>query len=77
MRVWLKQLRLGKQMTEKQVADKACIAQPFYHNIEAGSKNPSPQTAKKIAEVLGFDWTRFFNEMDNDSEPGESVEKAV
>lgn len=76
MRTWLKQLRLDRNLTEQQIADRACIAQPFYHNIEAGNKNPSPRTAKRIAEALGFDWTRFFDEKNNDSEP-KDVEKVV
>lgn len=72
MRKWLKDIRLVCKKTEKQVADAANIAQPFYHCIEAGMKNPSPQTAKRIAGVLDFDWTRFYE----DKADGET-EKAV
>lgn len=60
MRNWLRQIRLLKNMTESKVAAAAGIAQPFYHNIEVGRKNPSIRTAKAIAKVLGFDWTLFF-----------------
>lgn len=38
------------------------IAQPSYFNIEAGKRRPSVPVAKKIAAVLGFDWTRFYEE---------------
>lgn len=60
MRTWLRQIRLLKNMTELEVANAAGIAQPFYHNIEFGIKNPSIKTAKAIAKALGFDWTLFF-----------------
>ncbi len=38
------------------------IAQSYYCDIEKGNKKPSVSTAKKIAFVLDFDWTKFFNE---------------
>ncbi len=61
MREWLRAIRVGKNLRQKQVAEAAQITQPSYHNIECGSRSPSVETAKKIAEFLGFDWTRFFN----------------
>jgi len=30
--------------------------------IENGNANPSVKVAKKIAAVLGFDWTRFYED---------------
>ena len=60
MREWLRKKRIEKNLSELEVARRAGIAQPFYHNIEMGIKNPSVDTAKKIAAVLGFNWTLFF-----------------
>lgn len=60
MRAWLRDIRLEKGFSEAKVAKLAGIAQPFYHNIEMGKKNPSVMTAKKIAEILAFPWTDFF-----------------
>lgn len=60
MRTWLRQIRTLRGMTEAEVAMAAGIAQPFYHNIEMGNKNPSVKTAKRIAKALGFDWNLFF-----------------
>ena len=71
MREWLREIRTAKRMSEQQVADNAGIAQPFYHNIEVGQKNPSTNTAKRIGAVLDFDWTRFFDDDPDD------VNKAV
>lgn len=60
MRNWLRQLRLIRGKTEKQVAESAGISQPFYHYVETGQKTPSPDVAQAIADALGFDWTLFF-----------------
>lgn len=73
----LAELRSNKQLSQQNVADAVGITRAAYTNIESGKRRPSPRTAKRIAEALGFDWTRFFDERDNDSEPGEDVEKAV
>ena len=36
--------------------------------IENGNANPSVKVAKKIAAVLGFDWTMFFEDDSNDEQ---------
>lgn len=61
-RVWLINLRAAAGKMQKDVADSAGISQPAYSSIEAGIKNPTVETAKRIATVLGFEWTRFFEE---------------
>ena len=60
MRSWLRSIREIKGMSEKQVATLVGISQPAYHTIEKGERNPSVQTAQRISQVLGFDWTLFF-----------------
>lgn len=62
MREWLRVLRKEKDMKQQQVADSANISRQGYSFIESGERTPSVPTAKKIAEVLGFDWTEFFRE---------------
>lgn len=57
---WLKAIRIERGMTQNEVAHRAKIAQPTYTNIETGKRNPSVMTAKLIADILGFDWTEFF-----------------
>lgn len=69
MRDWLRKKRMDAHLSEAETARRAGIAQPFYHNIEMGIKNPSVDTAKKIAAVLNFDWTLFF--------PDEDLKEAV
>ena len=60
IRQWLRNIRIEKKLTQKGVADMVSITQPSYHQIECGENNPSVETARKIAAVLGFDWTLFF-----------------
>lgn len=65
--MWLKAKREEKEMTQSDVARHVRITQPTYFNIEKGMRNPSVQIAKRIAAVLGFDWTLFFED-DGDAE---------
>ncbi len=58
---WLKQKRLNKRYTQKEVAEKVQIMRASYTQIENGTRRPSVETAKKIARLLDFDWTRFFD----------------
>ena len=58
---WLETLRNEKERTMKQVAGGSGISESHYCLIESGDRRPSVDTAKKIAEVLGFDWTKFFD----------------
>lgn len=60
MREWLRTLRGNK--SQKDIADACGITQQMYCLIELGERRPSVEVAKKIAAVLGFDWTIFFEE---------------
>jgi transcriptional regulator with XRE-family HTH domain len=60
MRTWLKTIRVDKGMTMKAVANNAGISECYYNQIENGVRNCPVDTAKKIAAVLGFKWTKFF-----------------
>lgn len=55
---WLEAIR--KNRSQADVAKNAGISQAFYCEIERGKKCPSVPVAKKIAAVLGFDWTKFY-----------------
>lgn len=67
MRLWLVTARKSAGLSQKAVADAAGITQPSYYNIEHGERNPAVSTAKRIADVLGFDWTKFYSD-EKDSE---------
>jgi DNA-binding XRE family transcriptional regulator len=64
MRNWLIAIRVEKGMTQKAVAQAIGVSQPTYCNIEKGDRNPGVAVAKRTAAVLGFDWTRFYEEDD-------------
>lgn len=61
MRCWLKKLRnKSNNMTQEQLAKIVGISRTMITEIENGNANPSVEVAKKIAAVLGFDWTLFY-----------------
>ena len=62
MRDWLVALRAGR--SQSKVAKEIGIAQSTYASIETGYRTPSVETAKKIADVLEFPWTRFFENVE-------------
>lgn len=64
MREWLVKIREKQKLSQCDVAAKAGISQSFYSAIELGNRgNKLPvQTAKKIADVLGFEWDIFYKE---------------
>jgi len=54
------------------MAEKVGISRQYYDFVENGQRRPSPEVAKKIAEALGFDWTRFY-----ENDPKEATEKGL
>ena len=52
---FLKKLRLLKDKKQQDVANAAGITAAYYSMIETGERRPSPEVAKKIATVLGFE----------------------
>lgn len=59
-RTWLIMHRREKALSQTEVAKAINISQQMYSCIEIGKKNPSVQTAKEIARLLDFDWTKFY-----------------
>lgn len=49
----LKQIREAKGMTQKALADAACVSAPFLYDLENGNRNAKPETWARIAKVLG------------------------
>jgi putative transcriptional regulator len=59
---WLKDIRRKKNLTPKKIAELVGCSKEHIYKIEAGERTPSVNTAKKIAEALGFDWTLFYED---------------
>ncbi len=66
-RNWLRTLRNAKSISMRQVSSEAGISESYYSLIESGERRPSPEVAKKLAVLLGFDWTKFFEDSQQDS----------
>lgn len=72
MRHWLKELRIESgNMTQEQLAKKVGISRTMITEIENGNANPSVKVAKKIAAVLGIDWTKFYEEVSEEDKSHE------
>jgi putative transcriptional regulator len=65
VRKWLLDIRESKNMTHEGVASLAEISRQYYSMIENGERNPSVAVAKRIADVLGFNWIIFFENKGN------------
>jgi putative transcriptional regulator len=52
-----KELRL----TQEEIAKKLNISRQYYNAIENFKKSPSVDLAKELADILGLEWTIFFN----------------
>lgn len=61
-REWLVRIRKKFKFTQEVVAKKANIARTTYAMIETGERTPTVQNAKRIAKVLEFQWTLFFED---------------
>ena len=58
----LRKIRKESNLTETALSVKVGITQQHYNYIENGKRRPSVDVAQKIASVLGFDWTLFFED---------------
>ena len=69
MREWLKDAREEAKLSQEEIGQIVGLKQSSYSMIEIGERRPSVETAKKIAEALGFDWTRFYDPQTGRSKP--------
>lgn len=59
-RKWLVERREEKGYSQSSLAKELKITSQAYNYIENNQRNPSVDLAKKIADVLNFSWTKFF-----------------
>lgn len=58
---WIIDYRKEKKLNHEQVAQLAGIDRTYYTKIENGA-TPSVKVAQKLADVLEFKWTIFFED---------------
>ena len=73
MRVWLREYRIKSGLSQKKVAVKAGVSCQFYNYVEHGTRRPSYEVAKRIATILGFEWTLFFETESKGASPSENI----
>ena len=61
----LEGLRKASGMRQAEIAEEIGITRAAYANIENRKRRPSVDVAKRIAAVLGFPWTRFYEDAEN------------
>ncbi len=63
-RHWLTNIRESQGVSRCAVANSADITPSYYGYIEKGVRRPSPETAMRIASVLGFSdtWYRLLEQ---------------
>ncbi len=61
-RMWLITSRLNQGLTRGRVAKMLQVSVPAYMAYELGTRTPRTVKAKLLAKILGFDWTKFYDE---------------
>ena len=70
-RIWFKRTRKEKGFTQEELAAKIGVTRQHIGLIENGVVAPSVEVAKKIAAVLDFNWTKFFEEVSEEDKSHE------
>lgn len=58
----LRELREKKGITQTEISVKVGVSRQAISLIENGQTKPSVENAKKIAEILDFDWSLFYED---------------
>lgn len=56
----IRRIREERQLTQAYVAEQAGISQAMLCQIERGTKNPSLQVGKELADILGCKIEQFY-----------------
>lgn len=59
---FLQAARKEHNLTQAELAKQVGTTQEVISRIETGKRYPSPFLAQRIASVLGFDWTAFYQD---------------
>ncbi len=75
MRKKLRKLRLDKGLTVDEIAGEFNISSSYYYKIEAGTRNPTMNLAKRIADFFNKEIEELFfsEEMDETSKTNDQT----
>ena len=73
MRDWFKAIRVNRKLTQADIAGMASVDVTTISKIELGERQPSVEVAKRIATVLGFEWTLFYQDGDEQAAGREAI----
>jgi|GEM_PF-399913 len=73
---WLVDVRGKQSLTHEKIAEQAGIHRSYYTKIENGAI-PSVKVAKRIASILGIDWTLFYTGEGHSPAINENLSKAM
>lgn len=62
-RTWLKILRINAGYNQKELAKKIGVTNQTLSNVENGRRMPSGEVAYKLSIILGFEMTKFYEEV--------------
>lgn len=74
---YIKDFRLKSGYTQQELADKVGITKAAISKYEKGQRQPRLEMLKKIAEVLGVNWTDLVSEEQREIEEAIQDEEAV
>lgn len=60
VKVRVREYRIKKGLSQMELARKLNVSQQAVSAWESGERCPSVATAKKLSEVLGVKWTKFY-----------------
>ena len=49
-------------LTQEQLAEKTGLSRAYIAQVEIGKFTPTPKKAMILAEALGFDWCKFYED---------------
>lgn len=64
----LKEIRKGANLTQLQLSIECGCERSTIGKVEAGVITPSVKLAKKIGQVLNFDWTLFYKDEEEEED---------
>lgn len=60
MRLWLRELRLSQNLTQKEAGESCGISTAYWSALEKGTRTPSLPKAIMIGQVFNFPYMKFY-----------------